>query len=184
MSETAEAVETGDYESIEEAVLASTKGRWFLQEFARRNRSADTNRLLDAIEKLYEHARQSRESAQLDLVQRELTNTHAALQETRRQIAALHEESNGDIDDPAQTSARAAADIAVAAERLQEIAAAFRRHNMDADLCDEMDMHVAGIFMAGSYQDMIATRVASLSDGFADFERRLSAILNLLVDAA
>ena len=41
-----------DYEAIEAAVLESPRGRWFLGEFARRNRAADTLVLLEAIRKL------------------------------------------------------------------------------------------------------------------------------------
>jgi hypothetical protein len=41
-----------EYEAIEGAVMESPRGRWFLQEFARRNRAADTLTLLDAIGRL------------------------------------------------------------------------------------------------------------------------------------
>ena len=41
-----------DYEAIEAAVMDTARGRWFLAEFARRNRTADTSVLLAAIERL------------------------------------------------------------------------------------------------------------------------------------
>ena len=41
-----------DYDMIESAVLETTRGRWFLAEYARRNRHADTTMLLGAIERL------------------------------------------------------------------------------------------------------------------------------------
>ena len=41
-----------DYEAIEAAVHESPRGRWFLGEFTRRNRAADTLMLLEAIHKL------------------------------------------------------------------------------------------------------------------------------------
>jgi len=41
-----------DYEAIEAAVQESPRGRWFLGEFTRRNRAADTLMLLEAIHKL------------------------------------------------------------------------------------------------------------------------------------
>ena len=41
-----------DYEAIEAAVQESPRGRWFLGEFTRRNRAADTLMLLKAIHKL------------------------------------------------------------------------------------------------------------------------------------
>jgi hypothetical protein len=41
-----------DYEAIEAAVMETARGRWFLTEFARRNRTADTQVLLEAIARL------------------------------------------------------------------------------------------------------------------------------------
>lgn len=40
------------YEMIESAVMESARGRWFLAEYARRNRAADTTMLLDALKRL------------------------------------------------------------------------------------------------------------------------------------
>lgn len=45
-------IPTDDYEAIEAAVMDTARGRWFLAEFARRNRTADTQLLLQAIERL------------------------------------------------------------------------------------------------------------------------------------
>jgi hypothetical protein len=38
-----------DFEQIEDAVMETARGRWFLKEFARRTRNAETGRLLDAM---------------------------------------------------------------------------------------------------------------------------------------
>lgn len=43
---------TEEYHAIESAVLETARGRWFLEEFARRHRVADTELLLEAIAKL------------------------------------------------------------------------------------------------------------------------------------
>ncbi len=42
----------GDYEAILNAVMETARGRWFLAEYARRNRNADTRLLLDALARL------------------------------------------------------------------------------------------------------------------------------------
>ncbi|MBK1865333.1 hypothetical protein [Taklimakanibacter albus] len=42
----------GQYEALESAVMESARGRWFLSEYAKRNRAADTMMLLDALKKL------------------------------------------------------------------------------------------------------------------------------------
>ena len=41
-----------DYEAIEAAVTETVRGRWFLTEFARRNRLAETRQLLDAMSRI------------------------------------------------------------------------------------------------------------------------------------
>ncbi len=43
------ALSDDDFDAIAEAVAETARGRWFLAEFARRNRNADTNLLLDAF---------------------------------------------------------------------------------------------------------------------------------------
>ena len=37
------------YEALESAVMESARGRWFLAEYAKRNRAADTTMLLEAL---------------------------------------------------------------------------------------------------------------------------------------
>ena len=41
-----------DFDTIQAAVMETARGRWFLAEYARRNRMADTRLLLDAIARL------------------------------------------------------------------------------------------------------------------------------------
>ncbi|PCJ94389.1 MAG: hypothetical protein COA52_05245 [Hyphomicrobiales bacterium] len=41
-----------DYDAIENAVMETARGRWFLAEYARRHRAADTDMLLNAITRL------------------------------------------------------------------------------------------------------------------------------------
>ena len=41
-----------DYEAIHVAVMETVRGRWFLSEFAKRNRHADTSLILAAIDRV------------------------------------------------------------------------------------------------------------------------------------
>ncbi len=45
---------SADYSMIEQAVMETARGRWFLLEYARRQRAAETQRLTDAIDRLEE----------------------------------------------------------------------------------------------------------------------------------
>src|SRR6195952_1762164 len=43
-----------DYDAISEAFMETSRGRWFLGEYARRNRNADTRMVLDAVARIEE----------------------------------------------------------------------------------------------------------------------------------
>src|SRR5579859_1363764 len=41
-----------DYDAIREAFMETARGRWFLDEYAKRNRNADTRMVLDAVARI------------------------------------------------------------------------------------------------------------------------------------
>src|ERR1700710_3064218 len=43
-----------DYDAISEAFMETSRGRWFLGEYAKRNRNADTRMVLDAVSRIEE----------------------------------------------------------------------------------------------------------------------------------
>ena len=43
-----------DYAAIHEAFMETSRGRWFLGEYAKRNRNADTRLVLDAVVRIEE----------------------------------------------------------------------------------------------------------------------------------
>ncbi len=43
-----------DYDAISEVFMETSRGRWFLGEYARRNRNADTRMVLDAVARIEE----------------------------------------------------------------------------------------------------------------------------------
>jgi hypothetical protein len=53
-----EGLNEADYETIEAAVTETVRGRWFLAEFARRNRVDDMRHMLDAIGRLEQVVRE------------------------------------------------------------------------------------------------------------------------------
>lgn len=178
------------YEVIEAAIMAAPRGRAFLAEFARRNRTADTALLIEAIERLQQTATGAGADAgaRLDLLHHELEEMRLSIEETRRDIADIkpREELTGrfaaggqDAEATAEAAGRATADILAAAERLQDIADKLRRGGADADLCDEIDIHASGIFMASSFQDMTGKRIGRLVAALRHLEQRVGAMLAL-----
>ncbi|MEH2526444.1 MULTISPECIES: hypothetical protein [unclassified Bradyrhizobium] len=92
-----------DYAAIAEAFMETSRGRWFLTEYAKRNRNADTRMVLDAVARIEQSLAAQREE---DLQRQE----------------SLHREEGLS----AQQAAEAVAAAAAAQERLTEALAAIR----------------------------------------------------------
>ncbi|HMM90585.1 hypothetical protein [Bradyrhizobium sp.] len=91
-----------DYAAIAEAFMETSRGRWFLTEYAKRNRNADTRMVLDAVARIEESLSAQRE-------------------ETRQREAALQQEGLSALQ-----AAEAVVAAAAAQERLGEALAAIR----------------------------------------------------------
>ena len=50
-----------DYAAIAEAFMETSRGRWFLTEYAKRNRNADTRMVLDAVARIEQSLTAQRE---------------------------------------------------------------------------------------------------------------------------
>lgn len=183
MSDAALAIAPEDeYSSIERAVLDTPRGRWFLQEYARRNRVADTAEIIGAIGRLYDLARETGADARFGFLYHEMQEMRREVGAARLAIAAVKPGTRHNLDETgpeelaaiAEAADRAASDIAVAVERLQDIAVALRNKGADGDLCDEIDMHAAGIFMASAYQEMTGKRIGMIVEALGRMETRVA----------
>src|SRR4051794_35211932 len=92
-----------DYAAIAEAFMETSRGRWFLTEYAKRNRNADTHMVLDAVARIEQSLAAQRE-------------------ETLEREASLQRDEGLS----AQQAAEAVAAAAAAQERLTEALAAIR----------------------------------------------------------
>ena len=89
MSDAARLIDEDEYDAIEQAVLETPRGRWFLQEFARRHKAADTEEVIGAIERLYDLARETAAEARFGFLYHEMQEMRRAIGETRAAIAAV-----------------------------------------------------------------------------------------------
>jgi hypothetical protein len=97
-----------DYAAISEAFMETSRGRWFLGEYAKRNRNADTRMVLDAVARI----EQSLAAQKEDSLQRE--TSLAAQQELAAAIAA-----NAGLEE-ARLAAAELAELKLAEARLAE----------------------------------------------------------------
>lgn len=125
-----------DYVAIHAAFMETSRGRWFLGEYAKRNRNADTRLVLDAVARIEDSlAAQKQAAAEADLAE--------ALTAIRNAV------------DNAQTAASAGLDglafdeqlapIAKAVRIIREISWRWRETGADGRICDILDSQVAAI---------------------------------------
>jgi hypothetical protein len=125
-----------DYNAISEAFMETSRGRWFLGEYAKRNRNADTRMVLDAVARIEETIAAQKKPVPDSRLPEALVAIKAALVEAKAAAAA----ALGDLAleenlAPARKGARVIREIAW---RLREIGA-------DGRICDLIDSQVSAI---------------------------------------
>lgn len=177
-----------EFNSILRAVVQTPKGRAFLEEFARRNRNADTQQVLRAIQKLNAAAAPEVVPPTIDFLRRELQEMSASIMQTRAEIAAIKPTEASDnrimaateeLDAIVTATERATSDILGAAERIQEIAEKIREQDGDGELCDELDSHATNIFMACSFQDITGQRTTKVVQVLRYLEQRVNSMISI-----
>src|SRR5712692_4437684 len=72
-----------DYDAIREAFMETSRGRWFLGEYAKRNRNADTSMVLDAVARIEENLAAQRLQASDGELAEALAAIRKAVEEAR-----------------------------------------------------------------------------------------------------
>lgn len=174
-----------DFEAIEAAVMETSRGRWFLAEFARRNRTADTGILLEALSRIEKSVKATPdvEPDLLDL-RRDLADMADSIARTRRDIAAsLAEGGDGEppqpgraFDDLLNAAEKANGETFNAAESAQEMAWSLREAgNLAA--AGAVDRHALDLYRASSQHALTTTRVRTLIDVLRTIEDRIQAMV-------
>ena len=154
-----------DYEAISEAFMETSRGRWFLGEYARRNRNADTRMVLDAVERIEQSlAAQRREEPPDNGLADALAAIKSALDEARgTAMAALDGLALEEHLAPVRKGARV----------IKEIAWRWREIGADGRICDLIDSQVAAI--EGGCGQLSSTEArGALNAAFDLIERRIA----------
>jgi len=184
-------VAEADYDAIEGAVMETERGRWFLKEYARRNRAADTQMLLGAIERLEGMMVQNREAQEKDRLRMDLLEMSRAISRTKHEISTLRPQgaqpnelgvASEALDAIVRTTERATSDILEAAEQIQEAAWTLREEGASEAMCDELDRRATDIYTACSFQDLTAQRTTRIVDTLRFLEGRINAMIEIWGD--
>src|SRR3954471_2834201 len=124
-------ISEADYEAIEASVIETARGRWFLAEYARRNRNADTTMLLKALDRIEAAMRGERSVESVDRIRFDLVDMARAIARTKTEIAAMKPdadhhgkfgEASEELDSVVQATEAEKSDILACAEHIQEMA--------------------------------------------------------------
>jgi hypothetical protein len=186
-----------DYAAISEAFMETSRGRWFLTEYAKRNRNADTRMVLDAVARIEQSLVAQKEetlAAQREgLAAQQQAADAAAAKSAAVAAAAAAEASDHRLKvaldgirtavETAQTSATEALDGLALEQRqaavrkgsrvLREIAWRLREIGNDGRICDLIDSQVAVIEKA-SEEITTDEAKAALGAAFAAIGGRLA----------
>lgn len=152
-----------DYVAIHAAFMETSRGRWFLGEFAKRNRNADTRLVLDAVARIEESlAAQKEAAAEADLAE--------ALAALRSAVTEAQAAANAGLDGLALDERLAP--VARGVRIIREISWRWRETGADGRICDILDSQVAAIESSAGQISLGEAR-AAVDQAFATIEARI-----------
>jgi hypothetical protein len=125
-----------DYEAIRQAFMETSRGRWFLGEYAKRNRNADTSMVLDAVARIEETLAAQQPPASDNRLAEALAAIRHAVDEASGIASAA-------IDGLALEENLAP--VRKAARVVREISWRWREIGADGRICDLIDSQVSAI---------------------------------------
>jgi hypothetical protein len=175
-----------DYDAICAAMMETERGRWFLTEYARRNRHADTAMVLAAIARIESVIRGEGPSPLSAQLRFELMAMAEAIARTKADIAAIKPDAGGDgksDDEFAPAGHGMPTDVLAAAERVLDIVWALRDREVDPALCDALEAAAREIGTAVEHHDLAALRAVKAIQVLRHVEVRINALIDTLSEA-
>lgn len=156
------------YEALESAVMESPRGRWFLAEYARRNRAADTMMLLDALKKLENVA--SENPIKSDRPLPDIDRLASTIKAARSEIASTHNDllpdggylpADGALYDRIAADARSAShEIAKRSMSLRVIAGGLKASTNDDEHVEAVEANARSLETLSWSQEVLSERIA------------------------
>ncbi len=180
--------DTTEYGIILSAVRETARGRWFLHEYARKNRHADTETVLEAIEKLSRQTRNIGNGIDTDHIRLELKEMAETIASTKHEIVTIRSDMELDeqklkasceLDSIVAATEKATSEILEAAEQVQETAWTMREEEIDEKSCEKLDALATDIYTACSFQDITGQRTDKVIKVLQYLENRINAMSRL-----
>jgi len=186
------AISEADYEAIADAVMETERGRWFLKEYARRNRNTDTQTVLDALERLEDRITTDAPSGgdtSVALISHNVIDLAEAITQVKREVQDLG--GQGDDKDHFNSATEeleaivtqtetATGEILEAAEKIQEVLWTLREEGANETQCDIIESKIIDVYTACSFQDLTGQRSSKVVRLVGYVEKRVSAMMDIL----
>lgn len=169
-----------DYRAIEQALLESEYGRWFLSEYLARNQSEETGQLLDAIAKLQANIGERRFEHVLSQLRHVAQGLALILAAALDHMASKATAASAAPHSPAFVPALES--IMEAAEDVHSFLEALRIRNVHVRLKEKIALRLRDIQRACAQFDAEKAKPGSPEDLLRDLKRRLEAV-NLVLEA-
>ncbi len=196
-----------DYDAIEAAVVETERGRWFLSEYQRRNRHADTQQVLSALEQMQSNVTQTltdtmsatlaslprpndkRQAPAVEVLRHDLIEMARRIADTHTEVAAIGSKDqdpkhidlvSGELDAIVRSTEQATSEILESAEQVQEIAWTLREGGLAVETCDALDARATNIYLACSFQDLTAQRTTKVMETMRFLENRINKMIGIL----
>src|SRR3954469_20795077 len=158
----ARAVQPGeaDYDAISAAFMETSRGRWFLGAYAKRNRNADTRMVLDAVARIEQNLAAQKQASDDRLP--------AALQAIRHAV----DEAKDAVAQAGVRTEQSLAPIRSAAQTIREILMRLREIGADGRIYDLMDSQVS-VIEAGCTTPDLTTIGTAMDTAFGLVEQRI-----------
>lgn len=186
--EQTELISDAEYQTLEQTLMESDRGRRFLKEFLKRQKTPETTEILGAIQRLEKVVTRQRKVPDLDKIRLDIADMHEAIERTKSEIANIKQEeddSNRFVDASHELDAivtqteGATQSILEAAEQIQEKAWVLRENGADDATCDDIDAKATEIFMACSFQDLTGQRTNKVVQVLRYLESRINLMINI-----
>ena len=164
-----------DYDAIREAFMETSRGRWFLGEYAKRNRNSDTRMVLDAVARIEETLAAQRKPPPPD------NRLPEALAAIRCALDRAEDKAARTLDGSALEESLAP--IRKGARIIKEISWRWREIGADGRICDLIDSQIVAI-EAGCGKIASHDPRAALREAFEEIRAEIEAFRDNSVPSA
>ena len=172
-----------DYDAIQAAVLESERGRWFLQEYTRRNRSSDTALVLAAVARIEAVLRIGAFApAYENGPDLQLFELRDAIALTKENLAAIRPDGRisikaADFDRLTSAIAAVTARLRAAAEHVQETAWSLRDRGGHDRECETLEAQMREMSRACALLDDVGNGAAMITALLREVEERVESMI-------